>query len=91
MQSLTWSCVKNTSYCGLLEEYGYTNIIVVQSYADSIEIIRKGDADATMSDFISLNYYLNQSDIHEGKIVYDDFLGGQKNRILLSKKNEKYN
>lgn len=89
LQSLTWSCVKNTSYCGLLEEYGYTNIRVVQSYEDSIEIIRKGDADATMSDFISLNYYLSQSYIHEGEIVYDDLLGVQKNRILLSKKNEK--
>ncbi|NGZ14670.1 transporter substrate-binding domain-containing protein [Vibrio aestuarianus] len=89
LQRLTWSCVKNTSYCQLLEEYGYANIIAVQSYEDSIEIIRNGDADATITNLISLNYYLNNSDVHEGKIVYDDFLGVQKNRILLSKNNEK--
>ncbi|CAH8209537.1 exported hypothetical protein [Vibrio aestuarianus] len=89
LESLTWSCVKNTSYCKLLEEYGYANIIAAQSYGDSIEIIRNGEADATVSNLISLNYYLSHHDIHEGEIVYDDLLGVQKNRILLSKKNEK--
>ncbi|MDE1340684.1 transporter substrate-binding domain-containing protein [Vibrio aestuarianus] len=89
LQSLTWSCVKNTAYCKLLEEYGYANIIAAQSYEDSIEIIRNGEADATVSNLISLNYYLSHHDIHEGKVVYDDFLGVQKNGILLSKNNEK--
>ncbi|WP_420911069.1 ATP-binding protein [Vibrio aestuarianus] len=89
LESLTWSCVKNTSYCKLLEEYGYANIIAAQSYGDSIEIIRNGEADATVSNLISLNYYLSHHDIHEGKVVYDDFLGVQKNGILLSKNNGK--
>ncbi|NGZ68903.1 transporter substrate-binding domain-containing protein [Vibrio aestuarianus subsp. cardii] len=89
LESLTWSCVKDTSYCKLLEEYGYANIIAAQSYGDSIEIIRNGEADATVSNLISLNYYLSHHDIHEGKVVYDDFLGVQKNGILLSKNNGK--
>lgn len=49
--SLKWVCIQGTSYCEILKDRGYPNIIMARNYSSSVEMIRQGIADATVTNY----------------------------------------
>ncbi|EIC2298525.1 transporter substrate-binding domain-containing protein [Vibrio cholerae] len=82
--SLKWVCIQGTSYCEILKDRGYPNIIMARNYSSSVEMIRQGIADATVTNYVSLNHYLSQKRLALGKVIFDPDLGVQTNRILIN-------
>ncbi len=84
--SLKWVCVEKTSYCELLRQRGYQNIITTNNYHSIAEFILQGKADATISNYVTLSHYLSEEEINKGKVILDKSLGIQINRVLFNKK-----
>lgn len=84
--SLKWVCIQGTSYCEILKDRAYPNIIVARNYSSAVEMVRQGIADATVTNYVSLNHYLSQKRLALGKVIFDPKLGVQTNRILINKK-----
>ncbi|GHW05378.1 two-component system, NarL family, sensor histidine kinase EvgS [Vibrio cholerae] len=82
--SLKWVCIQGTSYCEILKDRGYPNIIMARNYSSSVEMIRQGVADATITNYVSLNHYLSKNRLSLGKVVFDPALGTQTNRVLIN-------
>lgn len=82
--SLKWVCIKGTSYCKLLKERGYPNIIMAINEKTAIEMVRQRIADATITNYVSLNHYLSKNRLHLGSVVFDKDLGVQINRVLIN-------
>lgn len=82
--SLKWVCIQGTSYCEILKDRGYPNIIMARNYSSSVEMVRQGIADATVTNYVSLNHYLSQKRLALGKVIFDPDLGVQTNRILIN-------
>ncbi len=82
--SLKWVCIQGTSYCEILKDRGYPNIIMSRNYSSAVEMVRQGIADATVTNYVSLNHYLSQKRLALGKVIFDPDLGVQTNRILIN-------
>lgn len=82
--SLKWVCIKSTSYCEILKERGYPNIIMAIDENTAMEMVRQRVADATITNYVSLNYTLSQKSLHLGAVVFDKDLGVQINRVLIN-------
>ncbi|MGL4828827.1 MAG: ATP-binding protein [Vibrio sp.] len=81
---LKWACVQGTSYCEILKNRGYPNIVMGRNYNSSVEMIRQGIADATITNFVSLNHYISKNRLSFGKVIFDPKLGTQINRVLIN-------
>lgn len=57
---------------------------MARNYSSSVEMIRQGIADATVTNYVSLNHYLSQKRLALGKVIFDPDLGVQTNRILIN-------
>ncbi|ENM3953438.1 ATP-binding protein [Vibrio cholerae] len=82
--SLKWVCIQGSSYCEILKDRGYPNIIMARNYSSSVEMIRQGVADATITNYVSLKHYLSKNRLSLGKVVFDPALGTQTNRVLIN-------
>ncbi|HGF7156126.1 TPA: transporter substrate-binding domain-containing protein, partial [Vibrio mimicus] len=60
-ENLKWVCIQGTSYCELIMERGYKNILMARNYSSSVEMIRQGVADATITNYVSLNAFLSKN------------------------------
>lgn len=83
-ERLKWVCIQGTSYCEVLKSRGYPNILMVRNYNSSVEMVRQGVADATITNYVSLNHYLSKNRLSLGKVIFDPKLGTQTNRILIN-------
>ncbi len=84
LESLRWVCIQATSYCEMLKTRGYPNTIIAPNYTSSVEMIRQGVADATITNYVSLNHFLSQNRFALGKVIFDLDLGSQINRVLIN-------
>ncbi|HAS6346874.1 transporter substrate-binding domain-containing protein [Vibrio sp. IRLE0018] len=85
LNSLKWVCVEKTSYCEVLSQRGYQNIMTAQNYRAAAQMILQGLADATISNYVSLSHYLSEKKVTQGKVIFDKSLGTQINRVLFTK------
>ncbi|MGL4380909.1 MAG: ATP-binding protein [Vibrio sp.] len=85
LESLRWVCIQATSYCEMLKTRGYPNTVIAPNYTSSVEMIRQGVADATITNYVSLNHFLSQNRFALGKVVFDPDLGSQINRVLINR------
>lgn len=83
-ERLKWACIQGTSYCEVLKSRGYPNILMARNYNSSVEMVRQGVADATITNYVSLNHYLSKNRLSLGKVIFDPKLGTQINRILIN-------
>ncbi|WP_176466026.1 hybrid sensor histidine kinase/response regulator [Vibrio metoecus] len=83
-ERLKWACIQGTSYCEVLKSRGYPNILMARNYNSSVEMVRQGVADATITNYVSLNHYLSKNRLSLGKVIFDPKLGTQTNRILIN-------
>ncbi|RBM51139.1 hypothetical protein DLR65_05000 [Vibrio tarriae] len=83
-ENLKWACIQGTSYCDLIMERGYKNLLMARNYSSSVEMIRQGIADATITNYVSLNSFLSKNRISSGQVVFDEKLGTQINRVLIN-------
>ncbi|ERM56298.1 hypothetical protein P781_08155 [Vibrio mimicus CAIM 1883] len=83
-ENLKWVCIQGTSYCELIMERGYKNILMARNYSSSVEMIRQGVADATITNYVSLNAFLSKNRISSGQVIFDEKLGTQVNRVLIN-------
>lgn len=83
-ERLKWVCIQGTSYCEVLKSRGYPNILMARNYNSSVEMVRQGVADATITNYVSLNHYLSKNRLSLGKVIFDPSLGTQTNRILIN-------
>ncbi|POB71829.1 histidine kinase, partial [Vibrio vulnificus] len=88
-ESLKWVCVEKTSYCEVLAERGYRNIITARNYQAAAQMILQGLADATISNYVSLSHFLSEKEVSQGKVLFDKSLGTQINRVLFNKEQRK--
>ncbi|MGL4222196.1 MAG: ATP-binding protein [Shewanella sp.] len=84
LASLRWVCIQATSYCEMLKTRGYPNTVIAPNYTSSVEMIRQGVADATITNYVSLNHFLSQNRFALGKVIFDPDLGSQINRVLIN-------
>lgn len=84
LASLRWVCIQATSYCEMLKTRGYPNTVIAPNYTSSVEMIRQGVADATITNYVSLNHFLSQNRFALGKVIFDLDLGSQINRVLIN-------
>ncbi|KFK56810.1 hybrid sensor histidine kinase/response regulator [Vibrio vulnificus] len=89
LESLKWVCVEKTSYCEVLAERGYRNIITARNYQAAAQMILQGLADATISNYVSLSHFLSEKEVSQGKVLFDKSLGTQINRVLFNKEQRK--
>ncbi|OEE50902.1 ATP-binding protein [Vibrio anguillarum] len=83
MNHLKWVCVQGSSYCETLEQSHYPHILLAQSFLESAEMMKQGLADATITNYISLNHYISPNSGYDGEIIADGRLGVEINRIIL--------
>ncbi|KQA23843.1 histidine kinase [Vibrio metoecus] len=83
-ERLKWVCIQGTSYCEVLKSRGYPNILMARNYNSSAEMVRQGVADATITNYVSLNHFLSKNRLSLGKVIFDPSLGTQTNRILIN-------
>lgn len=83
-ERLNWVCIQGTSYCEVLKSRGYPNILMARNYNSSAEMVRQGVADATITNYVSLNHFLSKNRLSLGKVIFDPKLGTQTNRILIN-------
>ncbi|ASU21901.1 VieS [Vibrio qinghaiensis] len=83
INNLKWVCVQGSAYCDILEQSHYPHILLAQSFLESAEMIKQGLADATITNYISLNHYISPNSGFDGDIISDGRLGIERNRIIL--------
>ncbi|MFG0606947.1 ATP-binding protein [Vibrio mimicus] len=83
-ENLKWACIQGTSYCELIMGRGYKNVLMARNYGSSVEMIRQGIADATITNYVSLNSFLSKNRISSGQVIFDEKLGTQVNRVLIN-------
>ncbi|WP_165314019.1 ATP-binding protein [Vibrio ziniensis] len=86
--SMKWVCVKDSIYCKKLVLRGLPNIYEAQSFADAINQVNSGLADAVLDNYVSLLACVNSSTQTVGRIEIPDWFGTENIRIVAQKNSQ---
>ncbi|HDZ3737482.1 TPA: transporter substrate-binding domain-containing protein [Vibrio vulnificus] len=85
--TLNWTCVKGTSYCEYLRIKGIKNIHYALNFTDAVAIMNKGQANAFISSFVTINEYLDKHDVVRGAVEIPDWIEPEEISFITAKNN----
>ncbi|PNI01360.1 histidine kinase [Vibrio diazotrophicus] len=86
--SMKWVCVKGSIYCKKLDLRGLPNIYEAESFADAINLVNSGQADAVLDSYVSLLACVNSSTQTIGRIEIPDWFDTENIRIAAHKNSQ---
>lgn len=66
---LTIACVEEALFCEMVSEHNPNKVYYYPHFSDAILAVKKGNAQALISSFISISSYLDEQDIINGKLI----------------------
>ena len=92
-QNLKWGCVRDSLYCDVLHDNGFTNAAVFNSHRVLMRSLASGEIDAIYTDVVSADQYLSVRTAGEwlGDIDSVSTLPAFPSSILTSKRNQTLN